>query len=184
METFTIEFQTGLWNAWLPFLFYTVFTMLSAFLVNKEAFKRGSDRSWLNKKETLIAAVTVLSFYGTLIVGIWIPLKTGTYLFYIGLGMYIIGIILSIWVGISFLTAPMGKLITRGCYKFSRNPIYMVNILIAISIVLMSASWILVLLLIVYLVFNHLEILAEERFCAETYGEDFEIYKKKVRRYL
>ncbi|PIE66440.1 MAG: phospholipid methyltransferase, partial [Desulfobacterales bacterium] len=29
-----------------------------------------------------------------------------------------------------------------------------------------------------------LEILAEERFCAETYGEDFERYKKKVRRYL
>ncbi len=174
----------GLWNAWLPFLFYMVFTMVSAFLLSKEGFKRGGDRSWLTKKEALISIITTFSFYGTLIVGIWIPLQTDTNLFYIGLGMYIIGIILSVWVGISFVTAPQGKLVTKGAYKFSRNPIYIVNILIAGSIVLMSASWILVIMLVIYLVFNHFSILAEERFCSETYGEDFELYKKKVRRYL
>ncbi|PID63321.1 MAG: hypothetical protein CR986_00025 [Ignavibacteriae bacterium] len=181
---FNFNLSIGLWNAWLPFLFYMVFTMVSAFLLSKEGFKRGGDRSWLTKKETFITTITTLSFYGTLILGIWIPLLIGTNLFYIGLGMYVIGIILSVWVGISFLTAPMGRLITKGAYKFSRNPIYMVNILIAFSIVLMSASWILVLMLVIYLVFNHLAILAEERFCLETYGEDFELYKKKVRRYL
>ncbi len=181
---FNFNLSIGLWNAWLPFLFYTVFTMVSAFLLSKEGFKRGGDRSWLTKKETLIMTINGLSFYGTLIVGIWIPLQMGTNLFYIGLGIYIIGIILSVWVGVSFLKAPPEKLITKGAYKFSRNPIYMVNILIACSIVLMSASWILVIMLVIYLVFNHLAILAEERFCSETYGEDFEAYKKKVRRYL
>ncbi|PID94222.1 MAG: hypothetical protein CSA95_04075 [Bacteroidetes bacterium] len=179
-----IDLRIGLWNVWLPFLFYMVFTMISAFLLSKEGFKRGGDRSWLTKKETLVTTVTTLSFYGTLIWGIWIPLQTGSNLFYIGLGIYVIGIILSIWVGISFLKAPPGKLITKGAYRFSRNPIYMVNIWIAISMVLMSSSWILVLMLVVYLSFNHLAILAEERFCLETYGEDFEAYKKKVRRYL
>ncbi len=181
---FNFNLSIGLWNAWLPILFYTVFTMVSAFLLSKEGFKRGGDGSWLTKKEILITTINGLSFYGTLILGIWIPLQTGTNLFYIGLGIYIIGIILSIWVGISFLLAPQGKLITQGAYKFSRNPIYLVNILIAGSIVLMSASWILVIMLVIYLIFNYLAILAEERFCSETYGEDFELYKKKVRRYL
>ncbi len=181
---FSFNLNIGLWNAWLPFLFYIVFTMVSALLLSKEGFKRGGDRSWLNKKETLIMTINGLSFYGTLILEIWIPLQPGTNLFYIGLGIYIIGIVLSIWVGVSFLKAPPGKLIIKGAYRFSRNPIYIVNILIAGSIVLMSASWILVLILVIYLIFNHLAILAEERFCSETYGEDFEIYKKKVRRYL
>ncbi len=183
-KIFTTEFQLGLWNAWLPFLFFMVFSMLFSFFLNKEGFKRGGNRSWLTKKESMITAISALSFYGILIIGIWIPLKTGTTLFYAGIVMYILCLILGIFVSISFVNAPMDKLITGGCYKFSRNPIYVVNILIVIAIILMSLSWIIVLLLAVYLVSNHFAILAEERFCSETYGNDFEEYKNKVRRYF
>lgn len=179
-----INFEIGIWNAWLPMLFYLVFTMFFSYMLNSDGYKRGGDMSWLTPKDKRIITFSSIAFYTILILGIWLPLKTSTNLFYVGLVLYIVGIILSGIVSANYVTAPKNKLISKGLYQFSRNPIYVLNAWIVISIALMSNVWILFFILLIHLILNHFAILAEERYCEETYGESYNKYKQKVRRYL
>ena len=40
------ELKIGFLNAWLPILFFHLFVMIFSYLINKEGFKRGAERSW------------------------------------------------------------------------------------------------------------------------------------------
>lgn len=78
----------------------------------------------------------------------------------------------------------VSNLITQGIYRFSRNPIYVVNAWILVSIGLLSGVWILFVTLIIYLVSTHFAILAEERYCRERYGNAYREYLKRTPRYI
>ena len=49
---------------------------------------------------------------------------------------------------------------------------------------MLTRSWLLLAILMVFQVSVHFMILAEERWCREKFGEPYEEYMKKVRRYL
>ena len=121
------ELKIGLLNAWLPILFFHLFVMIFSYLINKEGFKRGAERSWVGKKEKVLMMLSGLCLYGMLIFSIWLPLKTGTTLFYSGMIVYTIGLFFHGIASVNFVTAPPDKVITVGLYKISRNPIYLLN---------------------------------------------------------
>lgn len=78
-----------------------------------------------------------------------------------------------------------GKLVTRGIYRITRNPMYL-------GLLLMLAAWALVLsnapaiVLLPGFVFcmNRLQILPEERILRAKFGAEFEAYARSVRRWL
>jgi len=85
------------------------------------------------------------------------------------------------------------NLITTGPYKFSRNPVYIANILIAFGFTLFSTgnygltiSLILSTLaaLIYFLFYNYLVIPAEEKFLESKFGEEYLKYKQSVPRWM
>ena len=49
---------------------------------------------------------------------------------------------------------------------------------------MMTRSWLLMTVLLVFQVSVHFMILAEERWCRETFGEAYLTYTKTVRRYI
>lgn len=80
---------------------------------------------------------------------------------------------------------------TRGLEK----PAYLVNIgttllllvipffLYFLGACMVTRSWLLLAILLVFQVSVHFMILAEERWCSETFGETFDKYMEKVSRY-
>ena len=79
------ELKIGLFNAWIPLLFFNILMMALPYLISKEGAKRAVDTSWYDKKEKIMMILSFVFWYGLLIYSIWIPLKTSTVWFYTGL---------------------------------------------------------------------------------------------------
>ena len=76
-------------------------------------------------------------------------------------------------------------LITSGVFGLSRNPMYLGMVLILLGIALLLGTLTPVLIIPVFtLAMNVVFITAEEHMLAEKFGEDWEKYKNKVRRWL
>jgi protein-S-isoprenylcysteine O-methyltransferase Ste14 len=76
------------------------------------------------------------------------------------------------------------QLKTNGLYNFSRNPMYVGFNLITISAMVYTLSWFVIALGVYSLIVYHLIILGEENFMSTRFGEDYKVYKARVRRYL
>ena len=178
------QFQIGIFNAWLPFMFYFVSTSIISYIVNEKGYKRGGDISWVKKKDKQVFVFSQIAYFTVLILTVWIPIKPEQSFFWVGIAMYFVSLILAYYTGINFVTTPLDKPVTKGIYKIGRNPNYIINALIVISCTMMSGVWIIIIALIPYIVSIHYVILAEERYCKEIYKNEYEIYLKNVKRYI
>ena len=80
---------------------------------------------------------------------------------------------------------PTTQLVQEGILLWSRNPIYLANILIYISLgFLFNSLWFIALTPIATIIFTHWMILPEEKYLAELFGNEYENYKRRVRRWL
>lgn len=73
---------------------------------------------------------------------------------------------------------------TRGIYRLSRNPMYVGFNLITIASMVFSLNVFVIILGTYSLIVNHFIIKGEELFLIKIFGQDYNIYVKKVRRYL
>jgi len=76
------------------------------------------------------------------------------------------------------------KLKSNGIYRISRNPMYVGFGLFTISSIVFTMNYIIIALGLFSLVVYHLIIRSEEKFLLNRFGDDYDIYRKKVRRYL
>jgi protein-S-isoprenylcysteine O-methyltransferase Ste14 len=75
-------------------------------------------------------------------------------------------------------------LITTGVFKYSRNPIFLFMDLYFAGVLLIYPAPAFLLLTLLTVVGIHLQILREEKFLANKFGEQYSAYKNKTRRYL
>ncbi len=79
----------------------------------------------------------------------------------------------------------VSKFVDSGIYTLSRNPMYVGFALILISIVFFLSSPVLLLGVIAFVMYmNRFQIEPEEVHLSEAFGERYEAYKQKVRRWL
>lgn len=76
------------------------------------------------------------------------------------------------------------KLVTNGIYQFSRNPAFLGFDLMYIGMFLLYCNVLTGIYTLFAMTMLHLQILQEEKFMAQSFGEDYLAYKKKVFRYL
>ena len=77
------------------------------------------------------------------------------------------------------------QLVTTGIYRFSRNPMYIGFLLMLFSCAIFVGSFInLVFFPLYIIVANRLYIASEERALNQLFGDEYEAYKHKVRRWL
>jgi protein-S-isoprenylcysteine O-methyltransferase Ste14 len=105
----------------------------------------------------------------------------------------VLGFALSLWGILTFNLAgttmlpfeSASRLVTRGPYRFTRNPMYVGGTLTYIGIAMwMNVAWPLVLLPLVLWGLYALVIREEEQYLGVTFGDDYAAYKKRVRRWL
>jgi protein-S-isoprenylcysteine O-methyltransferase Ste14 len=102
----------------------------------------------------------------------------------IGLTSYAAGTAMVVVAIHYFGRAPDGQPVTQGPYRFSRNPQWVGLFLVLLGLAISSASWLLLLAVIVLGAIYHIQIVEEERACRAKYGRPYEEYVQKVPRYL
>lgn len=76
------------------------------------------------------------------------------------------------------------ELITNGIYRYSRNPAFLAFDFMYIGILLMYFNLFLLVFSIWPIVMLNLQILQEEKFLTNTFGEEYILYKKHTYRYI
>lgn len=112
----------------------------------------------------------------------------------LGLALYIIGFIIAVWARLTMKEkwAPAGerhdlkrqsKIITSGPFKYSRNPIYLGQLLFYLGACLALRSYYIIFLVIPFFYFLK-TIIREEGFLEKHFGKDYLNYKRKTPRFI
>jgi protein-S-isoprenylcysteine O-methyltransferase Ste14 len=178
-------FKVGIFNAWI----FSVFFLILSFLIplfNKELYKRMSDPPdmKISLGGKVMGYIATVIIYLAFLYSIFLPFKLGTAWFYTGLFIFLLGMVVIITAGVSIITTPINKPVTRGVYRYSRHPIYLSHILVSLGIGIATASWIILLASIVFFILVHIVVNSEEQYCKEKYGKTYEEYLKKVPRWI
>jgi protein-S-isoprenylcysteine O-methyltransferase Ste14 len=114
----------------------------------------------------------------------FLKITTDTYWFYIGLVIYGLGVSLCLASVSNFAKPSENGINLRGLYRISRNPMYVSYFIYFLGCVLLTQSLLLLVILMVFQISAHWIILSEERWCIKKFGEEYENYMNKVRRYI
>jgi protein-S-isoprenylcysteine O-methyltransferase Ste14 len=76
------------------------------------------------------------------------------------------------------------KLVTTGIFAFSRNPVYVAFAFVLLGQFLVNPDWILLAYLAAGIWLLHRQVAREEAFLRKQYGQEYEEYCTRVRRYL
>jgi len=141
-------FELGIWNAWI-----LVIPMLIIFFSDIRAtVARESGDFQLTKKERRILNVISLPIVISFIYAVFLPLQLDTTWLYSGLIIYLLGITITAVAVLNFASAPKNRLVTKGLYRVTRNPVYIGVLLMQIGIVVTCISWLYLLLTVVLLI--------------------------------
>jgi len=176
-------FEIGVWNAWI----FAACYFLIPFLImsfNKKAYSKLGNPSGMNKKEKVIGNIDNIIIYAASLYTIFLPFKLGTAWFYIGLFIFILGLSILIIATINFLTTPLDLPVTKGIYHYSRNPAYFATFIIFLGIGIATASWVILLVAIVFLILTNFLINSEERYCKEKYRDTYKEYLNRTPRWI
>ena len=111
----------------------------------------------------------------------------------VGLALLLAGLFLIFWGLVTFARARTGILpirsasliVTHGPYRFTRNPMYTGMALSYFGGALaVNSGWALALLPFVLFALYHLVISREERYLSSAFPDDYERYRRRVRRWI
>ena len=153
-------------------------------MINKEALKRASFFAPLIGKEKVAFWVYQITTALILLYLFLLKIRIDSAWFYIGLIIYSLGIILYVVSIINYAKPKKNGINLNGLYHVSRNPMYVAYFIYFLGCVLLTRSWVLLLLLIIFQISVHWIILSEERWCIKEFGEEYIKYMNKVRRYI
>jgi protein-S-isoprenylcysteine O-methyltransferase Ste14 len=156
-------------------------------MVNKKLYQRfggSSDMQRGQKDKILLNLLPTLLLFLTIVYSIFLPIKLGTIWFPIGLVIFLVGLAIIMIAIINFATTPMNELVTRGVYRYSRNPGYAALVLIYFGVSIASASWIFLLVTIMWAVLHSVAVKDEERDCLERYGLAYREYMNRTPKWI
>ena len=148
----------------------------------RESGKQGDFK--LTKRENTITYLVFLPMMTSFLYAIFLPLQLGTIWLYSGILIYMFGMVFMIIAIQNFATSPNDKVITKGLYRFSRNPMYVGLLLLQFSVGISCSSWLYLLLTVVLMVLLIANSPAEERYCLYRYGDNYREYMNRTPRWI
>jgi protein-S-isoprenylcysteine O-methyltransferase Ste14 len=138
----------------------------------------------LTRKENRILNAIPLTMFVSFVYAVFLPLQLGTTWLYSGLLIFTFGMVFTIVAVLNFATSPKGKVITKGLYGVSRNPVYLGMLLMQIGLGLAGSSWLYLLLTVVLMILLNAILSSEERYCLYRYGDDYREYMRRTPRWI
>jgi protein-S-isoprenylcysteine O-methyltransferase Ste14 len=176
-------FELGSWNAWIlviPILIISFSDMRAT--ASRESGKAGDFQ--LTRKEKRIIKAVFLPMVVSWIYAVFLPLQLDTIWLFSGLIICLFGMIFTVVAILNFVTSPKDKVITRGLYRFTRNPTYIGMILMQIGLGIACSSWLYLLLTVAMMILLNANLSAEERYCLYRFGDDYRKYKNITPRWI
>jgi protein-S-isoprenylcysteine O-methyltransferase Ste14 len=180
-------FKLGLWNAWILMLVYILHPLI-LLVVDKivgsgNIFTKMGDvpTGEREKRDNLVAMVIscLLIAYS-----VFLPLKAGTAWFYAGIAIWLAGLVIILTSIVNVAATPAGQVFTKGTYRYSRHPLYISVSMIFLGVGVASASWVFMLLTVIYISLQNSQADAEEQSCLNTYGEKYKEYMNSTPRWI
>ena len=185
-------FELGLWNAWILIVLHQGGTSILLQLMYSRdvwkdvwnVWKKDTTDRLLNKTGKRLQYSVYIMFIALIVFSIFSPLKLNTVWFYVGLLIYLLGVIIDFMASVSWVTNPLDKPLTRGVYRISRHPMDFGNIVAIIGIGIACISWVFLLLGIVGITLMNMSAVNEERFCPEKFGNEYREYMNRTLRWI
>lgn len=96
-----------------------------------------------------------------------------------GLGVCLMGLLIRAWASGHLIKEK--RLTVSGPYQYTRNPLYFGNLIIGISVVIGSFSWIVIIIFVVYfLLFYPPVVKREKEKMKNLFSKEYQEYEKKV----
>lgn len=183
MELFP-TLRLGWLNGWLfwPFIHFATEGLTKSLppSVSRRLLDSGA---WTHRDKTiaLLSGIPALAYLALLILT---PLRIHSLLLPIGIAIF------AVWVGACvhsicmFAKTPEDQPVTRGLYRISRNPQTVGMFIAIIGASIAIGSWTALGVALVWGVFLHARVLAEEKTCLAKYGEAYRQFMAHVPRYL
>jgi protein-S-isoprenylcysteine O-methyltransferase Ste14 len=189
------EFELGVWNAWIFFVLHQGGTSVILQLMYRggvwkdvwDVWKKSSkdyDDTSSNTTDRRLKYSVYVVFIAVVGYGVFLPLKLNTIWFYVGLFIYLLGVIIDFMAGVSWATNPLDKPITTGIYSISRHPMDFGNVVAMVGTGIACASWVYLLLGIVIITLMNMGAVREERFCLQKFGNAYHEYMNRTPRWI
>ena len=179
-------FEIGVWNAWILKLLGILVVAVTGSLSSKDAMAKFGEKLAVPhaRMEEISERLISLLSLPFILYSFFLPLKLGTSWFYVGLPICFLALVIAFSSVISFTTTSLDKLVTRGAYRISRNPICLAGFLLDLGIGFACASWIFILYAIVNSILMNTMLKAEERFLGEKYGDAYREYTNRTPKWI
>jgi len=128
--------------------------------------------------------VTQIFWVGATLYSIFLPLKAGTPWFYIGLGVFVIGLMILVWATLIVVRTASDTPFTTGIYRFSRHPMYFSMILVYLGVSIAAASWLFLLITAITFFLQRLQMIDEEKYCCRKFGDIYVEYMNRTPRWI
>ena len=180
---------TGLSNRWeyawwFPaiYVLVTIVIMIIYGMDFTKRFFRLPGARFKGKIPTIFSST--LFSRGIMAYAVFVPIQTNIIWFWLGVSIFSISTILSAIAMINFATTPNDQPVTKGMYRFSRNPVQVLAIIMLIGIGLATVSWIIIAASLLLVVISYPTFLVQERSCLEIYGSAYSEYMSRTPRWV
>jgi len=148
----------------------------------RESGKSG-DFKLTRKENTIIYAILLIMFI-SFVYAVFLPLQLGAIWLFSGLLIYLFGVVFNVVAVLNFATSPKDKVIAKGLYGVSRNPMYVGIVITQIGLGIACSSWLYLLLTAVLIILFNANSSAEERYCLYMYEDDYRKYMRRTPRWI
>lgn len=176
-------FEIGVWHIWLLMLpLFLIPAIMSS--IKKGLFKKTESTASLSRREKRVFVVSKVVLVLAFLYSIFLPLRLGTLWFHTGLPISLLGIVMYIIVSVNIANTPVDRPVTKGLYRYSRHPMYIASIPALVGAGIASASWLFLLLSVLFVVTHLMNGIFEERLCLEAYGSVYQEYLDRTPRWI
>lgn len=172
-------------------------TVVSRVVLLRRTGTRAMHFGELDKTDFLIPPVALFYFYTVFAAAFGWPLASSQRFFqstiaaWFGVGLCAVGVLILVASLVSFGnsfrvgidTDQPGRLVTTGIFAVSRNPIYVGFFIFLVGQLLVFPNWVPLIYLVGATALFHRQVLREEGFMRQHYGQEYVEYCRHVRRY-
>ena len=183
MEFFP-PFQLGWLNGGLLLALLALTDGFLFLVFRKKVVKRLFDRSGWTRRQQILTVIGKLLALVVVVIIILTPLKRGSPVLLIGIGLVGLGLAGLIKALIDFRNTPADQPVTQGIYRLTRHPQNLASSVVILGCTIAIGSWFGLIIFLAARILLHANLVAEEEICLKAFGESYRDYSKQVPRYL
>jgi protein-S-isoprenylcysteine O-methyltransferase Ste14 len=183
--TWVPAFRPGIGNAWLLMIIFPLQWLAVLLLPSRIAKRTGHAREITRTRgDRVLSFLTQAVWVGATVYSVFLPLRLGTLWFWSGLALFLVGLAILVLASVRVARTPDDRPFTCGVYRFSRHPMHLSLILAYLGVCVASASWVFLLITAGTVVMQRRQMLMEEAYCRETFGDAYRAYTASTARWF